>query len=344
MKEISKKEELDALFNETQTLAVVLYYASFSKSSKALKPQLIKIAPEFETVMFAVCNGASEDGQDLAIAMGVKSFPRIDILRAGRIVSSASNIDDMKQTLASEIAQNAPVPETGDDDALRGIVRDAYASTATGGTLLETDGGAIGGCCDTTATGPRDYEEISLRMGYTKEALERLKAQGTEANLGLGCGNPMTFAQIKEGETVVDLGSGAGIDCFLAAELVGPMGKVIGVDMTPEMISKARQNARLRLKAKVDDPGAPSNSPKPQTNQVVDNVSFRLGEIEYLPVGDNTADCVISNCVINLSPTKPQVYAECLRVLRPGGRLCVSDVVALSELPSHLKTNQALAC
>lgn len=158
-------------------------------------------------------------------------------------------------------------------------------------------------------------------MGYSEEELVGLE----EANLGLGCGNPLNFGNLQEGETVVDLGSGAGIDCFLASKKVGPSGNVIGVDMTPDMIQTARANAK---KSKVG------------------NVEFRLGEIEHLPVADNSADIVISNCVINLSPDKQQVFREIHRILAVGGRIAISDVVTRPEkvIPQELKTAEALAC
>ncbi len=154
-------------------------------------------------------------------------------------------------------------------------------------------------------------------MGYTDKELQSIP-EG--ANLSLGCGNPVALASLKEGETVIDLGSGAGIDCFLAAKKVGEKGKVIGVDMTPEMIDKARENAE---------------------KDNYKNVEFRLGEIENLPVADNTADVIISNCVINLSPNKKRVFEEAFRALKAGGRLMVSDIVLLKDLPEVAKEESA---
>jgi SAM-dependent methyltransferase len=157
-------------------------------------------------------------------------------------------------------------------------------------------------------------------MGYSAA---ELAAVPEGANLGLGCGNPQAIAAMKPGEIVLDLGSGAGFDCFLAAQQVGPTGHVIGVDMTHEMLTKARENA-VKIGAT--------------------NVEFRLGELEHLPVADNTADVVLSNCVINLVPDKAQVFRETFRALKPGGRIAVSDVVNTAPLPSELQADTALMC
>jgi SAM-dependent methyltransferase len=193
---------------------------------------------------------------------------------------------------------------------IRKAVREGYAKIAK----------HEGGCCvpvDSCCGGTDLAQEIGRKIGYSEE---ELKAVPDGANIGLGCGNPIALASLKAGETVLDLGSGPGLDCFLASNRVGETGKVIGVDMTPEMIDKARRNA---------EQGG------------YDNVEFRLGEIENLPLADSSVDIVISNCVINLAPDKNRVFREAFRVLRPGGRMMISDLVLLEDLPGSVRDSIA---
>ncbi len=224
--------------------------------------------------------------------------------------------------------------EENREERIRGAVRENYAEVARRGASKHIRA-STASCCGEPASAeagpdpsgigsagglvdPSVLDDAARRLGYGEE---ELKAVPEGANMGLGCGNPTAIASLKAGETVLDLGSGGGFDCFLAAHQVGPEGHVIGVDMTTEMISKARENARKGDFA---------------------NVEFRLGEIEHLPVADGSTDVIITNCVINLSPDKPAVYRDAFRALKPGGRIAVSDVVATVELPEEVRNDMKM--
>ncbi len=206
------------------------------------------------------------------------------------------------------------IPSEAED--ISSMVRERYGSLARG-KMSSCGDDTHAACCVTQDAG--EFQTVTDDV-YPKEEIEDVPKN---ANMGLGCGNPLNIARLQPGETVLDLGSGGGFDCFLAARKVGMSGKVIGVDMTIEMIDKARQNSKKGDFA---------------------NVEFKLANIEDLPIEDNSVDVIISNCVINLSPQKKRVFAEALRVLKPGGRLAIADIVALQKLPKEIKDHPELYC
>jgi len=225
-------------------------------------------------------------------------IPQETLLAAADRLENAATKSANSSATTVKLTGNSAAPVDA-DEALQ-VVKDGYGKTVRGEE----------GCCTSVD---------STLNGYSIEELAKVAG----ADFGLGCGNPLSFANLQPGERVVDLGSGAGIDVQLAAIKVGATGQAIGVDMTPDMVHKARTLVK---------------------EKGISNAEYRLGEIEHIPVADGEIDCVISNCVINLSPDKQQVCREIYRILRPGGRVAISDVILTAELPEHLKTAEALAC
>jgi 2-polyprenyl-3-methyl-5-hydroxy-6-metoxy-1,4-benzoquinol methylase len=323
----------------SSAVSLVVVCASFSSKSKSLIADVEDaLEKEYEgsegccgssssnkPLVLVVNTDESDELEEVAVELGLKDVPSFQVYKCGELFAASAEGEAVTiHSIRDALQRAAAAPACSSSSALTSCCPSNRSQPTESDDILKLVSTSYANTVNKTQSCCVSVD--STLNGYTQADL--LKAGVADANLGLGCGNPLSFANLQPGETVVDLGSGAGIDCFLAADKVGSRGRVIGIDMTLDMVLTARANAKKRSEC------------------CSSNVLFRLGEIEYLPVPDGTVDCVVSNCVINLSPDKPQVFREIYRILREGGRIAISDVVTrpYKVIPEKLRTAEALAC